>query len=94
VEELTRLLQKMTLHSDRGMSSSGFGFSNRIRTEGLLIAHEHSLEPEKLQATDNKKLPQRRSPSELTPAKPELKRSLDMASNIISKLQTRQKKFE
>lgn len=84
----------MSIQAERGLSSSGFGFSNRIRTEGLVPTHENSIEPaERLLVTDNKKH-LKKSAAEITPAKPELKHSLDLASNIISKLQTRQKKFE
>jgi hypothetical protein len=33
VDELTRLLQRMSIHVDRGFSTSGY--SNRARTEGI-----------------------------------------------------------
>ena len=39
VDELTRLFQRMSVHADKPLSSSGYGFSNRIRTEGLVPTH-------------------------------------------------------
>jgi hypothetical protein len=57
IDEMTRLLQRMSVHGERGFSSSGY--SNRARTEGISPVFEHKIESEKPPTTDRKRLHRR-----------------------------------
>lgn len=88
------MLQRITIKKERPLGNSR---AKHFRTEGG-HTKEPSLESEEksyersIQNTNAVRSTKKQL--ETTPSRPELKHSLDMASNIISKLQTRQKRFE